>query len=265
MNVRAELKSLPIEQLKQGRYQTRRRFDEAELKELAQSIKTNGLIQPIVVRPNSSIGEYEIIAGERRWRAAQLAGLNMVLCLVRPYNEQQAGAAAAVENLNRKDLNPIEVAQTYQALIDQFYYSHDELAAIVGKSRVSITNSLRLLKLIPQVQNWIIDGILSEGHGKALASLSEQLQFELANKTIQHQWNVRKLEIEIKNLQNHSLKSQTKDPNLTKLEHALSAYLGCTVNLEFHNQKGKLVINFHSNEILEGLIEKLGMNLEEVL
>src|SRR4029079_3847018 len=165
------LQQITIDRLSRGKYQPRQHFDPEKLQELADSIKsTDWLLQPIVVRPLSD-GNYEIVAGERRWRAAQLAGLGEVSCLVFNYSDEQALQASIVENISRADLNPIEEAQAYQRLIDEFHYLHEEVAASVGKSRTAITNSLRLLKLDPRVQKFLIEGKLSEGHGKILASL----------------------------------------------------------------------------------------------
>jgi ParB family chromosome partitioning protein len=195
------LQFLSIDLLVRGKYQPRRHFDSAQLQELAESIKTTGgLLQPIVVRPINS-NQYEIVAGERRWRAAQLAGLNDVSCLVSHYTDEQALQASIIENISRADLNPIEEAQAYQRLIDEFQYLHDEVAAAVGKSRTSITNVLRLLKLDPRVQELLIHGKLSEGHGKILAGLPISAQFQLAELSIQKGWSVRKIEAEAKKLQ----------------------------------------------------------------
>src|SRR5690349_4964104 len=143
MPKKPEWRQLPIEQLVRGRYQPRQHFDQAQLQELADSIKTTGgLLQPIVVRPIAG-GKYEIIAGERRWRAVQLAGYGEISCLIGQYDDEQALQASIIENINRADLNPIEEAQAYQRLVDEFHYSHEEIAATIGKSRVSVTNSLR--------------------------------------------------------------------------------------------------------------------------
>ena len=160
-----ELKSIPVELLKRGQYQPRKHFDEEALQELADSIKEQGIIEPIVVRPLPN-KTYEIIAGERRWRAAQLAGLDTVPCLIRECSDRAAAALTVIENVQRKDLNPIEEAESYQRLIQEFGYSHDEVAKALGKSRTGITNNLRLLKLDSNIKEIIRLGTLSEGHGK---------------------------------------------------------------------------------------------------
>lgn len=198
---KATLQQIPIDLLVRGKYQPRQHFDPEKLQELADSIQsTGGLLQPIVVRPALD-GRYEIVAGERRWRAAQLANLPDISCMVCQYTDEQALQAAIVENISRADLNPIEEAKAYQRLIDDFNYLHEEVAASVGKSRAVITNTLRLLKLAPTVQTLLINGDLSEGHGKILASLTPEQQMILAERCVQKGWNVRRIEAEAKKIQ----------------------------------------------------------------
>src|SRR6185312_1179687 len=200
VKAKPSLQQLSVDQLIRGKYQPRQHFDAEQLQELAESIKTTGgLLQPIVVRPLAN-GHYEIVAGERRWRAAQLAELTEVSCLVSHYTDEQALQAAVIENINRTDLNPIEEAHAYQRLIDEFHYLHEEVAAAVGKSRTSITNVLRLLKLDERVQALIISDRLSEGHGKILAGVPTLHQYALAEQSIQKNWSVRKIEAEAKKL-----------------------------------------------------------------
>ncbi|MBS0357939.1 MAG: ParB/RepB/Spo0J family partition protein [Proteobacteria bacterium] len=258
------LKNIPIELLVRGRFQPRRQFDADALSELAQSIRSNGLVQPIVVRPLLP-EKYEIIAGERRWRAAQLAGLTEVTCLINNYSDEQAAEVTTVENINRVDLNPIEEAEAYQRLMDEFGYVHEEIAAVVGKSRTKITNTLRLLKLEPFIREALISRQLSEGHGKVLVGLPEHIQRTLAEKSIANQFSVRQLEKESKKLlatkDSHTC---TTDPNLKKLEHALAAHIGSPVNVEYDGQgKGRLMIDFHNLEILQGLFEKMKFKYSE--
>jgi ParB family chromosome partitioning protein len=259
------LKHIPIEQLVRGPFQPRQAFDPEKLAELAESIKTTGgLLQPIVVRPLSD-HHYEIVAGERRWRAAQLAGLSDVSCLVRHYTDEEALQAAIIENVSRADLNPIEEAEAYQRLINDFHYHHDEVAASVGKSRTAITNMLRLLKLDPRVKQYLITGKLSEGHGKMLASLPPDQQMQLADRAIQHQWTVRKIELEIKKIQaiatteNHLY----TDANVKRLEGALSEHVGNRVAIEYEEQGGGyLRIRFNNIDELEGHFERIGFEKE---
>lgn len=264
MKQKPVLQQLSIDQLTRGKYQPRRHFDAEQLQELAESIKTTGgLLQPIVVRPLSN-NKYEIIAGERRWRAAQLAGMNEVSCLVSNYTDEQALQASIIENINRADLNPIEEAQAYQRLIDEFHYLHEEVAAAVGKSRTKITNALRLLKLDPRVQELLISGQLSEGHGKILAGLPQQHQFALADLCIQRGWSVRKIELEAKKLNTPTINEGTySDPNIKHLEHALSDHIGNQVNIDCEERGGGYVkIRFNNIDELEGHFQKLGFKYE---
>ncbi len=254
--VKAELKLLPIDLLVRGEYQPRQIFDPIALNELADSIKANGIIQPIVVRPLDA-QRFEIIAGERRWRAAQLAGLEYVPCLINDYSNEQAAAVTTIENVNRVNLNPIEEAKAYAKLVDEFGYMHEEVAAVVGKSRVAITNALRLLKLSTAVQVFIIDNKLTEGHGKILAGLLEAEQLTFANKCIEKGWSVRQLEQAIKNPQS-SATSSDSDPNLKALTRALSDHVGCRVSIGSIQGKGELKIHFDNLDVLEGLFQKMG-------
>lgn len=254
-----QLQQLSIDQLVRGQYQPRRHFDPAQLQELADSIKTTGgLLQPIVVRPKQ--GKYEIVAGERRWRAAALTGLTEVSCLVSHYTDEQALQAAIIENISRTDLNPIEEAEAFQRLIDEFHYLHEEVAATVGKSRVSITNALRLLKLDPRVQELLIHGQLSEGHGKILAGLSTHLQFPLAECAVQKQWSVRKIETEAKKLQEPGETYHTySDPNIRHLEIALSDHVGNKVQIDCEERGGGYMkIRFNNVDELEGHFQRIG-------
>lgn len=258
------LQHISIDLLVRGKYQPRQHFDSEKLQELADSIKsTGGLLQPIVVRPLKE--KYEIVAGERRWRAAQLAGLGEVACLVYPYSDEQALQASIIENISRTDLNPIEEAQAYQRLIDEFFYLHEEVAASVGKSRTAITNSLRLLKLDPRVQKLLINGDLSEGHGKILAGLETHLQYELAERCVQKAWNVRKIEAEVKKLQQPALTGNLYgDANVKHLEAALSEHIGNRVQIEYEERGGGFVrIRFNNIDELEGHFDRIGFEYEK--
>lgn len=260
---KATLQQIAIDLLVRGKYQPREHFDADKLRELADSIRsTGGLLQPIVVRPLN--GAYEIVAGERRWRAAQLAGLDDVSCLVCSYSDEQALQASIVENTSRADLNPIEEAQAYQRLIDEFHYLHEEVAASVGKSRTAITNLLRLLKLDPRVQKLLINGELSEGHGKILAGVEQHLQVDLAMRCVQKAWNVRKLEAEIKRLQQtDETNGRFSDVNTKRLENELADHLGNRVNISYENRGGGyLQIRFNNVDELEGHFQRLGFEFE---
>lgn len=251
---------IPLHQLTRGQFQPRQHFDTEQLQELAASIKTtHGVLQPLIVRPLDK-DRYEIIAGERRWRAAQLAELEEIHCLITQYTDAEALEAAIIENVNRADLNPIEEAKAYQRMLDDFAYSHEEIGATVGKSRTKITNALRLLKLDKYVQGMLIAERISEGHGKVLAGLSQIQQYELAQKCLIHGWSVRQLEKAARQDLKHTptAPSNTADPNITALENALSAYLGCHSTIDFNGNKGRLYIDFHSLDILEGLLARIG-------
>jgi len=259
------LQQIGVDLLVRGKYQPRQHFDPEKLQELADSIKsTDGLLQPIVVRPKND-GQYEIVAGERRWRAAQLAGLGEVSCLVFNYSDEQALQASIIENISRADLNPIEEAQAYQRLIDEFQYLHEEIAASVGKSRTAVTNSLRLLKLDNHVQKLLIEGQISEGHGKILASLDPAQQTMLAEQCVQKGWNVRKMEAEIKKRFSANTEKQGaySDANLVRLEGALSDHLGNRVQIDYEHKGGGFVrIRFNNVDELEGHFERIGFKYE---
>lgn len=261
---KSALKNIPIDQLVRGQYQPRSQFDEASLNELAESIRSAGLIQPLVVRPIST-SQYEIIAGERRWRASAYAGLHTIPCLVRDITNEQAAAVTTIENIQREDLNPIEEAKAYQQLIQSFHYNHEEVAAIVGKSRTKITNSLRLLKLDTRVQKYLIDKSLSTGHGKVIAGLSEKYQYELAKKCVEQNWSVRRIEEEIRKISACEQSIQPSlDPDLARLERIVSDQIGSPTKLDYHPNKrgGWLKIRYFDYETLAGLLDKIGVDYE---
>lgn len=262
---------LPISQLQSGRYQPRHQFDQDALAELAQSLIANGMIQPIVVRPllGSEPTRFEIIAGERRFLAAKKAGLQEIPCLVNQYSDAQAAAVSMVENLNRVNLNPVEEAKAYQRLILEFGYLHEEVAAIVGKSRVKITNTLRLLKLDERVQHALISGELTEGHGKILAGLAAHLQFDLATQAIRYGWSVRKLENQIHEVTTAPFHEKPVNPKLSpeivRLERLLAEQIGAGVAFEQDGnaESGWLKIRYYDFATLSGVLTKLGVPDEE--
>jgi ParB family chromosome partitioning protein len=258
------LKQLSVDQLIRGKYQPRRHFDRELLLELAQSIKTTGgLLQPVIARPLAN-DQFEIIAGERRWRAAQLAGMSEITCLVSHYTDEQALQTSIIENINRADLNIIEEAQSYQRLIDEFHYVHDEVAATVGKSRSTVTNALRLLKLDAAVQALLAAGKLSEGHGKIIAGVAFSQQYSLAENCLKKSWSVRKLELEAKKLlQPQADDSNYSDANIKHLESALSGHIGNQVNIDCESRGGGYIkIRFNNIDELEGHFEKIGFKYE---
>lgn len=255
-----QLKYLPIEFLVPGQFQPRQHFDQQKLNGLAQSIRTGGLLQPLVVR-SLNAAQYEIVAGERRWRAAQLAGLATVPCLVHVFSDHEALQSAIIENVNRADLNPIEESKGYQRLIDEFDYSHEDIAESVGKSRTAITNALRLLKLVPTIQTLLIEGRLTEGHGKILAGFKDADQRHLATLAVDRNWNVRKLEQEAKKYQQQGQEEnhQYTDANVKQLEMALSEHIGNRVQVEYEEKGGGyLRIRFNNIDELEGQFKKFG-------
>jgi ParB family transcriptional regulator, chromosome partitioning protein len=251
---------IPIEFLQRGSFQTRSRFAAEELNELALSIKRNGLVQPIVVREISH-NKYEIIAGERRWRAAQLAGLQTITCLLRDYTDEQAASVTAVENLNRVDLNPIEEALAYQKLVDDYNYSHDEIAAAVAKSRSKITNSLRLLALPDLAQQGVIDGSLSEGHAKILAGINYNTAQELALRCIREKISVRKLETILKQT---TKKALPVDCDLKKLEQNISEKLGVSATIQQSTNSLKLQLECFNVDVLSGVLDRMGVSEDEL-
>jgi ParB family chromosome partitioning protein len=268
---KTELKNISIEWLKPGKYQTRHVFDQEALQGLAESIKAEGMIQPIVVRPTSSSEntEYEIIAGERRWRAAQLAGIDRVPCLINSYSDKQVATITPIENIQRENLNPIEEARAYLHLIDEFGYTHEEVATAVSKSRTKITNLLRLLKLDIRVQELLVLGDLSEAHGKIIAGLPNNLQYEIAKKSVDQDWSTRRIEQEIKKLQlidspGLSVRSNN-DSDIYALEKLISNQIGSEVKLEPDDKKigGWLKIRYFNNEILTGILDRFGIDYNE--
>lgn len=260
-----EIIDVPVIKLTRGKYQTRVKFDQQALEELAESFKEQGIIQPLVVRPLTN-ENYEIVAGERRWRAAQLAGFDSVPCIVRIYSDEQSAAVTTIENLQRTNLNPIEEAQAYEGMIKDFDYMHDEVAVIVGKSRAYITNMLRLLKLETSVREYIIDGNLQQAHGKVLASLTPQQQRRLAEQCVKNSWSVRKLEQAVKKAStiNSELGIQHSDsPDIKRLERIVSEQVGAQVKVDLNDtQSGWFKIKFYDAETLAGLLDKIGVDYE---
>ncbi|MFN4290168.1 MAG: ParB/RepB/Spo0J family partition protein [Permianibacter sp.] len=258
-----ELKPLPVEYLQPGRYQPRRVMTEDALNELAESIKAQGLIQPIVVR---RIGDnkYEIIAGERRWRASQKAGLMQVPCLVKEVSEHGAAAMALIENIQREDLNCIEEAMGLQRLIHDFQLTQEQVATAVGKSRVSVTNLLRLLHLHADVKTLLERGDIEMGHARALLSLEPKQQVEAAREVAAKQLTVRDTEKLVRRLlqpvAEKAAKPEQGASDVARLERQLAEMLGTPVRFEQSSKHaGKLVIAYSSLEQLDGVLAKLGI------
>ena len=257
------LRDMNVAQLRPGKYQPRSNMDEESLQELAASIKTQGVIQPILVRELVD-GGYEIIAGERRWRAAQIAGLSIVPVLVRSVADKVALAMALIENIQRENLNPLEEAIGIQRLIDEFEMTHQSAAEAVGRSRSAASNLLRLLKLPEVIQTMLMENRMDMGHARALLGLEGAEQIAIANRVVLEQLSVRDTE----NLVNKKLNAVEKpkpakveDRDLLRLETGLSDQLGAKVEIKTaKNGAGKLVVAFENNEHLDSLLEKLRLN-----
>ncbi len=253
-------KLLEISQLHRGQYQPRQYFDETALQELASSIQSQGLIEPLIVRLLHT-NQYEIIAGERRWRAAMLAGLSHVPCLIGEYTDHQAAAVTLIENIQRADLNIIEEASGYQRLINEFHFKQDEIAQLVGKSRSHIANLLRLLTLCDPVQQQIKNQQLTLGHARMLVGLAAAEQTRLAQLIIREHWSVRRLENAIRH-QQHSINAlhTPTDCDRIQLQNALAEYVGAPVEIiRDTDEGGVLKITFYDNDTLSGLLERIGL------
>jgi len=250
---------LPLDRIDRGRYQPRREFDPDSLRELADSIAAQGVIQPIVVRPIA--GErFEIIAGERRWRAAQQAGLSQIPVVVRDVDEQTALAIALIENIQRDDLNPLEEAGALQRLLGEFGLTHQQVAEAVGKSRTTVTNLLRLLELEPAVKTLLDEGRIDMGHARALLGLKGSAQAEAARQVVARGLSVRETERLVRRMQASAEETSpmTKpllDPNIRRLQDDLTERLGAHVAIQ-HGGKGagKLVIAYNSLDELDGIL-----------
>lgn len=258
-----ELRKIPVEFLQPGRYQPRRVMTEDALNELAESIKAQGLIQPIVVRKLAD-QRFEIIAGERRWRASQKAGMMEVPALVKEVTEQGAAAMALIENMQREDLNCIEEALGLQRLIHEFQLTQEQAAGAVGKSRVSVTNLLRLLHLHDDVKTLLERGDIEMGHARAMLSLDKIQQPEIARDVAGKQLTVRETEKLVRRLLNPSAAKTSSRPaknaDIDRLQRQLADHLGAPVKIEHGPKKaGRLVIPYSSLEQLDGVLEKLGL------
>jgi len=256
------LKKLPVEHMVRGRYQPRTEFNEEQLQELADSISKQGIIQPIIVRSISvdpAKPKYEIIAGERRWRAAQLAGLFEVPVVIKKYTDEEAIAVSLIENIQREDLNPIEEATSLDRLIQEFGLTHQEAADAVGRSRVAVSNLLRLLALEPSVKEMLAHGDIEMGHARALLSLEITLQPNVANLVVSKGLSVREIEAHVRKLMNpppkKSKESGNQDLHISDLQNRLSETLGAKVVCQHSAKgKGKLVIQYNSLDELDGIL-----------
>lgn len=256
----SELQQLPLDIIQRGKYQPRRDIDPQSLEELAQSIKAQGVMQPIVVRPIGK-GRYEIIAGERRWRASQQAGLDKIPALVREIPDETAIALALIENIQREDLNPIEEAIALQRLQQEFELTQQQVADAVGKSRTAVTNLLRLISLPEDIKVMLAHGDLEMGHARALLGLPAERQAEGARFIVARGLSVRQAEALVRQWLNETTSKTTKtqtDPDITRLEQKLAERLGSPVVIK-HNKKGKgeLVIRYNSVDELQGVLKHI--------
>ncbi|VAW96310.1 Chromosome (plasmid) partitioning protein ParB [hydrothermal vent metagenome] len=259
-----DLRILPVDVLQRGRYQPRHEIEPEALQELANSIKAQGVVQPIVVRPISEPGKYEIIAGERRWRACQLAGLHEIPTVIRDVPDQTAMAMALIENIQREDLNPIDESMALQRLIDEFGLTQQETGDAVGRSRSAVANLLRLLSLNTEVKSMLEKGELEMGHARALLAIEGGKQTLIAREVVKKGLSVRETEQLVrKENQVSSDKTQTvaateQDPNVKQLQSDLSEKLGAKVQIEYNAKgKGKLVVQYNSFDELDGIIEHI--------
>lgn len=245
--------------LRPNPYQPRRVFDEEKMAELVQSVKEHGIIQPIVVR--QAVRGYEIVAGERRWRAAQEAGLDQVPVVVRDFTDEQMNEIALIENLQREDLNPIEVAEAYQSLMEKFHMTQDVLAKKVGQSRSHVANTLRLLNLPGEIREHVSRGTLSMGHARALLGLNDKkLQIQLAEKTIDEELSVREVEHMVNRLQHLAQREAApkkpvkENPILKQYEEEFRFRLGTGVKIHQGKKRGKIEIDYFSQDDLERIL-----------
>lgn len=243
---------VPIDEIISSKYQPRLRFDQDSLQSLAESIKKNGILQPLLLRKVND--KYQIIAGERRWQAAKIAGLDIVPAIIRDVVDSQVLELALIENLQREDLNPIEEALAYKTMREEFNLTHEELAQRIGKDRSSITNSIRLLKLPEKIQNMLIEGVLTMGHGRAIAAIDdEKLQLKLAETIAKQGLTVRAVEKLLR--EKKKPKSKHIDPNIKQIEEKLQRALSTKVNIISKNNRGKIVIYFYSVDEFDRIYE----------
>ncbi|ABI58217.1 ParB/RepB/Spo0J family partition protein [Alkalilimnicola ehrlichii MLHE-1] len=256
----AELRDLPLDCLERGRYQPRTAFDPAALQELADSIQAQGVVQPLVVRPLAE-QRWEIVAGERRWRAAQLAGLETVPAIVRDIPDEAAVAVALIENLQREDLNPLEAATALQRLVHEFGLTHQAVAEAVGRSRAAVTNLLRLLELNEPVKALIGEGRLEMGHARALAALKGDIQTRAAGQVAERGLSVRQTEALVRRLQEEADQTREpprEDPDVRRLQDDLTRRLGAPVRIQQGVRgRGKVVIQYSSLDELDGILDRI--------
>ncbi|MDX1812522.1 MAG: ParB/RepB/Spo0J family partition protein, partial [Gammaproteobacteria bacterium] len=257
-----EYQHLAIDVIQRGRYQPRSHFNPDALQELADSIKAQGVVQPIVVRPLSATpGQYELIAGERRWRASQLAGLHEIPAVIREVSDQEAMAVALIENIQRQELNPIEEAKALVRLVDEFGLTHQETADAVGRSRVAVSNLLRLLTLQSDVRHLLEDGQMEMGHARALLGLDTAKQLQAAREVVKKGLSVRETEQLVRRMNKPASEKpapETVDADTRRLQEELSEKLGAKVVFQHSSKgKGKMLIHYNSIDELDGILEHI--------
>lgn len=261
-NIDNSKRMISINMIKANNDQPRKSFDSQKISELSQSIKDHGIIQPLVLNKQGEF--YTIIAGERRWRAAKLAGLKEVPAVIMDITDKQVLELSLIENIQREDLNPIEEAKAYNKLLKDFNMTHEDLSERLSKSRASITNTMRLLNLDERVQQYIIDGVISEGHGKVILSINDKkLQYDISQKVIDDGLSVRALEDLIRELNrdNKSIKEnkdtiESNDIYFVDMKNRLQNYFGTKVNINSNKKgKGKIEIEYYSNEDLQRILD----------
>ena len=257
------LRSIPVDMIKRGQFQPRKTMNPEALKDLADSIRVQGVVQPILVRPLvNAPGQYEIIAGERRWRAAQMAGLHEIPALIREIADHSAACIALIENIQREDLNPLEEAKSFARLLNEFGMTHETIAEAVGRSRSAVTNFRRLLELHNDVQKYLQSGKLDMGHARAIVALPLEQQAEIARRVVRSGLSVRETEQLVRKLQKPGgRKKKTTarlDPDIRKLQDDLSEKLGASVTIK-HGAKGKgtLSIKYNSLKELDGILSRI--------
>jgi ParB family chromosome partitioning protein len=257
-NEKHNLQTLPIEFMQRGKYQPRKDIDPEKLQDLANSIRAQGIVQPVVVRAIDQ-NKYEIIAGERRWRAAQLAGLADIPVVIKDIDDRTAIAMSLIENIQREDLNPLEESEALKRLGDEFEMTHQQISEAVGKSRATVTNLLRLIDLQPEVKQMLHTGSLEMGHARALLALQGDSQIVAAKKVVAGGLTVRATEKLVKEFHNPKDKIiKTIDPDTERLQQRLSEQLGAKVAINHQaNGKGKLVISYSSLDQLDGVLRRI--------
>lgn len=253
------IKDIKINDIEPNKEQPRKVFDDEKLNELAESIKKHGIVQPIIVRKEGEM--YRIIAGERRWRAAKLAGLKTIPAIIKDLNDREIVEVALIENLQREDLNPIEEAEAYERLIKEFQMTQEEISEIVGKSRPAIANSLRLLNLEAGIRQKLIDGEITSGHARALLMIEDKdLQIKAMQEIVSNGYSVRDAERMVRRIQGEKerikeRKEKIKEQEIKSLEEMLQNILGTRVKLNQSKRSGKIIIEYYSKEELDRIIE----------